>query len=89
MTTFTHTIALLNAMCAITSKMVFQELYSVMNYTTCILTIFNQADMIYVNYGRAEDFEYLLKRNVSCRGKIVIVRYGGNFRGDKVNRCAC
>ena len=43
--------------------------------------------MIYVNYGRTEDFEYLVKNNVSCKGKIVIVRYGENFRGDKVNRC--
>jgi N-acetylated-alpha-linked acidic dipeptidase len=40
--------------------------------------------MIYVNYGRAEDFEYLAKLNVSCKGKIVMVRYGENFRGDKV-----
>ncbi|XP_028395998.1 putative N-acetylated-alpha-linked acidic dipeptidase [Dendronephthya gigantea] len=42
------------------------------------------ADMVYVNYGRHEDFQYLLKHNVSCEGKIVIVRYGENFRGDKV-----
>jgi hypothetical protein len=49
----------------------------------------NQAEMIYVNYGRGEDFEYLLKHNISCKGKIVIVRYGENFRGDKVNRWPC
>jgi hypothetical protein len=49
----------------------------------------NQAEMIYVNYGRAEDFEYLSKHNISCKGKIVIVRYGENFRGDKVNRWPC
>ena len=43
-----------------------------------------QADLIYVNYGRAEDFEYLKTQNISCQGKLVIVRYGESFRGDKV-----
>ena len=41
------------------------------------------ADVVYVNYGRKEDFEMLKKLGVSVEGKIVIARYGGNFRGYK------
>ncbi|XP_046848133.1 putative N-acetylated-alpha-linked acidic dipeptidase [Xenia sp. Carnegie-2017] len=43
-----------------------------------------QADLIYVNYGTDLDFDYLRRNDLSCEGKIVIVRYGKNFRGDKV-----
>ena len=44
-----------------------------------------KADIVYVNFGRYEDFEELEnKHNISCKGKIVLVRYGGNYRGDKV-----
>ena len=41
------------------------------------------AEIIYVNYGRKEDFEKLKKLGVSVKEKIVIARYGGNFRGYK------
>ena len=41
------------------------------------------AEVVYVNYGRKEDFEMLKKLGVSVKGKIVIARYGGNFRGFK------
>tara|TARA_B110000881_G_scaffold213996_1_gene225756 strand:- start:2246 stop:4267 length:2022 start_codon:yes stop_codon:yes gene_type:complete len=41
------------------------------------------AEVVYVNYGRKEDFEMLKKLEVSVKGKIVIARYGGNFRGFK------
>jgi hypothetical protein len=41
--------------------------------------------MVYVNYGRIEDFQYLEKNlSVSVNGCIAIVRYGKIFRGDKV-----
>ena len=40
-------------------------------------------EIVYVNYGRKEDFEYLKKIGISLEGKIVIARYGGNFRGYK------
>ena len=40
--------------------------------------------MVYVNYGRREDFKLLKSMNVNCSGKIVIARYGRVFRGDKV-----
>ncbi|KAM9565188.1 N-acetylated-alpha-linked acidic dipeptidase 2-like isoform 1-T1 [Guaruba guarouba] len=44
-----------------------------------------EADLVYVNYGRTEDF-FKLEREmgINCTGKIVIVRYGKIFRGNKV-----
>jgi N-acetylated-alpha-linked acidic dipeptidase len=41
------------------------------------------ADIVYANYGRPEDFKLLHDRGVDVRGKIVLVRYGENFRGVK------
>ena len=41
------------------------------------------AEIVYVNYGRKEDFELLSKLGVEVEGKIVLARYGGNFRGFK------
>ena len=45
-----------------------------------------EGNLLYVNYGRTEDFE-VLKNNFSisnCSGYIVIMRYGKIYRGDKV-----
>ena len=42
-----------------------------------------EADVFYANYGTPEDFEKLEKLKVDVRGKIVLVRYGQNFRGVK------
>ncbi|CAK9301359.1 unnamed protein product [Gordionus sp. m RMFG-2023] len=43
------------------------------------------SDLVYVNYGRFEDFQLLQTEfNVSLQGKIAIARYGMNFRGSKV-----
>lgn len=42
------------------------------------------AEVVYANYGRPEDFKKLDDLGVSVKGKIVITRYGGNFRGVKV-----
>lgn len=42
------------------------------------------APVVYANYGELADFKELEKLGVSVKGKIVIVRYGGNFRGVKV-----
>ncbi len=42
------------------------------------------ADVVYANYGRPEDFKTLEQMHVNLRGKIVLVRYGDNFRGVKV-----
>ncbi len=41
------------------------------------------AEVVYANYGRKEDFEKLKEMGVDVNGKIVIARYGGNFRGYK------
>ncbi len=43
-----------------------------------------EAEVVYANYGTPGDFEKLKKLNVDVRGKIVLVRYGENFRGVKV-----
>ncbi|XP_054256086.1 glutamate carboxypeptidase 2-like isoform X3 [Indicator indicator] len=44
-----------------------------------------EGELVYVNYGRTEDF-FLLERTmgIDCTGKIVIARYGKIFRGNKV-----
>lgn len=42
------------------------------------------AQAIYANYCRLEDFNQLAQEHVDVRGKIVICRYGANFRGVKV-----
>jgi N-acetylated-alpha-linked acidic dipeptidase len=42
------------------------------------------ADVVYANYGRPEDFKRLDDMHVSVAGKIVLTRYGMNFRGVKV-----
>ena len=42
------------------------------------------AEVVYANYGRPEDFAALDKLGVSVKGKIVLVRYGANYRGVKV-----
>jgi N-acetylated-alpha-linked acidic dipeptidase len=42
------------------------------------------AEVIYANYGRLEDFKALEARHIDLHGKIVICRYGENFRGVKV-----
>ncbi|MET0290208.1 MAG: transferrin receptor-like dimerization domain-containing protein [Pseudoxanthomonas sp.] len=41
------------------------------------------ADLVYVNYGIAEDYEVLARHGVDVRGKIVIARYGKGWRGLK------
>src|ERR1700693_1871347 len=42
-----------------------------------------EAEVVYANYGTPEDFEKLEKMKIDVRGKIVVVRYGQNFRGVK------
>lgn len=41
------------------------------------------AEVVYANYGTKEDFEKLKELGIDVTGKIVIARYGGNFRGFK------
>src|SRR5579862_449601 len=40
--------------------------------------------VVYANYGRLEDFDQLAAMHIDLHGKIVIARYGANFRGVKV-----
>ena len=41
-------------------------------------------EVVYANYGRLEDFDKLAAQGIDLHGKIVLVRYGSNFRGVKV-----
>lgn len=45
--------------------------------------------LLYVNYGRDNDFRYLKKENISCEGKILILRYGKIHEREKVFRFVC
>ena len=52
--------------------------------------VVKDADLMYANYGTVTDFQELAKRNLNCTGRIVIMRYGKIFRGNKVrinSRC--
>ena len=40
-------------------------------------------ELVYVNYGVPADYEVLERNGVDVRGKIVIARYGGSWRGIK------
>ncbi|MEM6525138.1 MAG: M28 family peptidase [Bacteroidota bacterium] len=46
------------------------------------------AEIVYANYGRKEDFEKLKELGVDTKNKIIIARYGGNFRGFKAKFAA-
>jgi N-acetylated-alpha-linked acidic dipeptidase len=41
------------------------------------------APVVYVNYGMPDDYDALEQRGISVRGKIVLARYGGGWRGLK------
>ncbi len=41
-------------------------------------------EVVYANYGRVQDFDELESKHIDLHGKIVICRYGANFRGVKV-----
>jgi N-acetylated-alpha-linked acidic dipeptidase len=40
-------------------------------------------ELVYVNYGVPKDYEVLARNGVDVKGKIVIARYGGSWRGIK------
>jgi N-acetylated-alpha-linked acidic dipeptidase len=42
-----------------------------------------EAEVVYANYARPEDFDRLAEMGVDVRGRIVLARYGQNFRGVK------
>ena len=43
-------------------------------------------EVVYANYGLPEDYEELERLGVDVRGKVVLVRYGGSFRGVKAQQ---
>ncbi|HVN21130.1 MAG TPA: M28 family metallopeptidase [Dongiaceae bacterium] len=43
-----------------------------------------EGPVVYANYGTPDDFEKLERMKIDVKGKIVLVRYGQNFRGVKV-----
>lgn len=44
------------------------------------------AQYLFVNFGTFQDFEDLVKANISLEGKIAVAKYGRVFRGLKVKR---
>ncbi|MEW6337671.1 MAG: M28 family peptidase [Acidobacteriota bacterium] len=40
-------------------------------------------ELVYVNYGLPADYEALQRRGIDVRGRIVLARYGGSWRGIK------
>jgi N-acetylated-alpha-linked acidic dipeptidase len=40
-------------------------------------------ELVYVNFGVPQDYEELARRGIDVKGKIVIARYGGSWRGIK------
>ena len=42
-----------------------------------------EAPLVYVNYGVPKDYEVLERHGIDVKGKIVIARYGGSWRGIK------
>ena len=38
-------------------------------------------ELVFVNYGVPRDYEELARRGIDVKGKIVIARYGGSWRG--------
>jgi N-acetylated-alpha-linked acidic dipeptidase len=42
-----------------------------------------EAEIVYVNYGTPADYKKLEEMKIGVRGKIVLARYGENFRGVK------
>jgi N-acetylated-alpha-linked acidic dipeptidase len=41
------------------------------------------AEVVYANYGTPEDFQRLTDLHINLHGKLLLVRYGANFRGVK------
>ena len=42
-----------------------------------------EAEVVYVNYGSPQDYKQLEAMKIDVHGKIVLARYGGNYRGVK------
>ncbi len=42
-----------------------------------------EGEIVYVNYGIPDDYDELERRGIDVKGKIVLARYGGSWRGIK------
>jgi N-acetylated-alpha-linked acidic dipeptidase len=42
-----------------------------------------EGEVVYVNYGIPADYDELARRGIDVRGKVVLARYGGSWRGIK------
>jgi N-acetylated-alpha-linked acidic dipeptidase len=42
-----------------------------------------EGEVVYANYGRPEDFQKLAEMHIDVRGKVLLIRYGENYRGVK------
>ncbi|XP_035665212.1 N-acetylated-alpha-linked acidic dipeptidase 2-like [Branchiostoma floridae] len=45
-------------------------------------------DLVFANYGRLQDFDYLKQVGVNCTGKIVLMKYRSGGRGTKAKNAA-
>ncbi|XP_035665201.1 N-acetylated-alpha-linked acidic dipeptidase 2-like [Branchiostoma floridae] len=45
-------------------------------------------ELVFANYGRLEDFDYLRQVGVNCTGKIVLMKYRSGGRGQKAKNAA-
>ena len=50
-----------------------------------IYHLFIKGGLVYANYGRKVDFEYLKTNGIDIRNHVVIARYGAIFRGNIVH----
>lgn len=69
-------------------KMIPEDPYSVNQNLTQGFNAYSgsgvvEGELVYANYGTKEDFERLKKMGIDIKDKIVIARYGRNFRGYK------
>lgn len=46
------------------------------------------AELVYVNYGLEADYNHLAQKGINVKGRIVIARYGGSWRGIKPKMAA-
>ena len=51
--------------------------------TNTARTAMSRGELVYLNYGMPEDYKELARRGIDVKGKIVITRYGGGWRGLK------
>ncbi|OSX59469.1 hypothetical protein POSPLADRAFT_1035744 [Postia placenta MAD-698-R-SB12] len=43
-----------------------------------------EGELVYLNYGTKEDYDNVVEKGSNLTGKIILARYGGNFRGLKI-----